>query len=78
MSNVEIKKLADTLSDIYIENEDDFLDAYEKCPDITNVRDGYIVGRLCDVYREAKTGVIDRDTARERQNQIFEEAKQFG
>lgn len=73
MTNNELKSIANRLSDVYIATPDDFTEQYITIiPDNISVRDGYVIGRLMDVYREAKQGGINADEARARQKIILE------
>ena len=73
MTSTELKSIANHLSDLYISSPGDFPEQFRAVipADIT-ARDGYIIGRLMDVYREAKQGRISKAETRTQQNTILE------
>ena len=76
MTNEMIKETADRLSDIFLRSEAEFERECARMHDVVrSVHDGYAIGKLCDVYRGAKTGAISRGEALERQARILEEAE---
>ena len=75
MTTEMIKETADRLSDIFLRSEAEFERECARVQDaVESAHDGYAIGRLCDVYRGAKTGAISRGEALERQSRVFEEA----
>ena len=75
MSDRELKDLSNMLSDAYLRSEEEFESEYEKvCPKISNAREGYIIGKLCNLYCEIKTGAISKEIGTQRQTDIFAEA----
>lgn len=74
MTNEMIKETADRLSDIFLRSEAEFERECARMHGVVrSVHDGYAIGKLCDVYRGAKTGAISRGEALERQARILEE-----
>lgn len=73
MTSNELKSIANQLSNLYISSPGDFPEQFRAVipADIT-ARDGYIIGRLMDVYREAKQGRISKAETRTQQNAILE------
>lgn len=72
MTKKELKSIANTLSDIFISHPEEFIKQFEKIiPADISVHDGYVIGRLMDVYREAKTGGIDTKTAMSEQKRLL-------
>lgn len=73
MKNEELKAIANTLSDVFISSPDDFTERFETIvPKDITAYDGYVIGRLADVYRKAKTGGMSKDEAVKEQKRIFE------
>lgn len=72
MTSNELKSIANHLSDLYMSSPGDFPERFKTAipADIT-ARDGYIIGRLMDVYREAKQGRISKAAAKNEQKNIF-------
>ena len=72
MSDKELKNTANMLTDAFLENEDNFTHLYDDIRGkIKTVREGYIIGRLCDIYRSIKTGTISKDEGVQMQNDVF-------
>lgn len=75
MTIKEIKETAARLCDIFLRSEAEFERECARMHGVVkSAHDGYAIGRLCDVYRGAKTGAISRGEALERQARVFEEA----
>ncbi len=72
MNDNELKNIANYLADAFLTAEDEFVDKFSRITNkIKTVREGYVIGKLCDVYREAKAGNIDMSAAKELQRQVF-------
>lgn len=75
MTAEKIKETADRLSDIFLNSEEDFCrECVRMNGEVKLAREGYAIGKLCDIYRRAKTGAISRSEALARQNSILKEA----
>ena len=76
MSDKELKNTANILTDAFLDGEEKFAQLYDDMKDrINTVRDGYIIGRLCDIYRDIKIGAISKDVGVQMQNDVFTEAE---
>ena len=76
MDDNTLKNIANNLADAYINSETEFADKFDVIKDkIKTAREGYIIGRLCDVYREAKQELYDTDTAKQKQRDVFLKAE---
>ena len=72
MSDNELKNIANALSDAFIQSEKNFTKMFDYVKNkIKTMREGYIIGKLCDIYYQAKTGGITKKKAVIMQEQIF-------
>ena len=78
MTDDMIKKIADRLSSAFLKDEHIFEREFEELRiEMTSRYDGYIIGCLCDIYREAKQGIISREETLRRQADVFDTARKL-
>lgn len=73
MTDVKLKEMTSDLADIYIKNEELFLDTYDFLAKYIelSIREWYVVGNLIDIYKNIKLGSIDRSEGIKQQEEVF-------
>lgn len=73
MTDVKLKEMTSDLADIYIKNEELFLDTYDFLAKFMelSLREWYVVGKLIDIYINIKLGSIDRPEGIKQQEEVF-------
>lgn len=73
MTDVKLKEMTSDLADIYIKNEELFLDTYDFLAKFMelSLREWYVVGKLIDIYINIKLGSIDRSEGIKQQEEVF-------
>lgn len=77
MTNNEIKMLSDMLSSVLIENEDKFMEEWNKKCNSSTGKEKCKILDLTNLYYMVKTERISRQEAIQRQKEIFKGIEQY-
>ena len=77
----ELKRIANRLSDLYIEDMDKCFEEYDKLAkqkrDDMGFYEWFVLAELLNLYVNIKSGIIDKFEGKSKQREIFERAEKY-